>query len=55
MATNPYAREVLLRSAGISRDKAGVLISVTREEAKWSTINFSVRCLVEGQYWQEHE
>ena len=52
MATNSYARDVLLHPAGIARDKSGVLISVTRKEAKWSTINFSVRRLVEGQYWQ---
>ena len=54
MASSPYAQEVLSHSAGVARDKAGVLVSVTREQANWKTINFSVRRLIAGQYWQSH-
>ncbi len=38
----------------VARDKSGVLVSVTREEANWENINFSVRRLRAGQYWQNN-
>lgn len=47
-----YIKEVLNHSARIGQDKSGVLISITREQARWNTINFSVRRLMAGQYWQ---
>ncbi len=47
-----YVREVLNHSFPVAADKAGVLISITRAEANWETINFSVRRLIAGQYWQ---
>jgi 5-deoxy-glucuronate isomerase len=47
-----YADSVLFHSSPIPREKAGVLVSVTREKAGWSTISFSVRRLKQGQYWQ---
>ena len=52
MALSLYAQEVLTRPNSVAADKCGVLISVTREQAKWKTINFSVRRLIAGQYWQ---
>lgn len=50
--TGSYVQEVLNHSAPVAPDKSGVLISITRQEAKWDTINFSVRRLIAGQYWQ---
>jgi 5-deoxy-glucuronate isomerase len=47
-----YAQEVLIHAAKVARDKSGVLVSVTRAQAHWDTINFSVRRLIAGQYWQ---
>ncbi len=47
-----YADSVLFHSSPIPREKSGVLVCVTREKAGWSTINFSVRRLKQGQYWQ---
>lgn len=52
MAQAHYEQEVLIHSAPVAQDKAGILVSVTRERAKWETINFSVRRLIAGQYWQ---
>jgi 5-deoxy-glucuronate isomerase len=52
MAATSYAQEVLIRQAAVAADKSGVLVSVTRERAHWNTINFSVRRLIAGQYWQ---
>jgi 5-deoxy-glucuronate isomerase len=52
MAATSYAQEVLIRQAAVAEDKSGVLVSVTRERAHWNTINFSVRRLIAGQYWQ---
>jgi len=49
-----YPQEVLIHQAPVTQDKSGVLVSVTRERAKWSTINFSVRRLLAGQYWQSN-
>lgn len=49
-----YIEEVLTHSTRVGQDKSGVLISITREQARWSTINFSVRRLMAGQYWQSH-
>ena len=52
MAGTSYAQEVLIHSAAVAQGKSGVLVSVTREQANWATISFSVRRLTEGQYWQ---
>lgn len=52
MAETSYAQEVLIHPAPIAPGKSGVLVSVTRERANWKTINFSVRRLIAGQYWQ---
>ena len=52
MAEIPYAQEVLLHPAPIARDKSGALVSLTRERAKWNTIDFSARRLIAGQYLQ---
>jgi 5-deoxy-glucuronate isomerase len=54
MSGSPYIQEVLNHSVPVARDKSGVLVSVTREQANWKTINFSVRRLMVGQYWQSH-
>ncbi len=54
MAQTNYETEVLIHSAPVAQDKSGVLVSVTRERAKWETINFSVRRLIAGQYWQSN-
>jgi 5-deoxy-glucuronate isomerase len=47
-----YVQEVLNHLVPVAPDKSGVLIAITRDEAKWDTINFSVRRLIAGQYWQ---
>ncbi|MFZ0618541.1 MAG: 5-deoxy-glucuronate isomerase, partial [Candidatus Acidiferrales bacterium] len=52
MPETSYVQEVLIHPTPVPRDKSGVLVSVTRERAKWRTINFSVRRLLAGQYWQ---
>ena len=52
MAGSAYAQEVLIHPAKVALDKSGVLVSVTRAQAHWETINFSVRRLIAGQYWQ---
>lgn len=49
-----YTEEVLNHSANIAEDKSGIRVSVTREQAGWNTINFYVRRLMAGQYWQSH-
>ncbi|HEV2615000.1 MAG TPA: 5-deoxy-glucuronate isomerase [Candidatus Acidoferrales bacterium] len=49
-----YAQDVLIHEAPVAQDKSGVLVSVTRERAKWNTINLSVRRLLAGQYWQSN-
>ena len=54
MSGSSYAQEVLNHSIPVPRDKSGVLVSVTREQAGWKTINFAVRRLIAGQYWQNH-
>ncbi|MGA7961869.1 MAG: 5-deoxy-glucuronate isomerase, partial [Candidatus Acidiferrales bacterium] len=54
MAQAHYESEVLIHSAPVAQDKSGVLVSVTRERANWKTINFSVRRLIAGQYWQSN-
>jgi 5-deoxy-glucuronate isomerase len=54
MAERSYSQEVLNHSAVIAPTKGGTLVSVTREEANWKTINFSVRRLIAGQYWQSN-
>jgi 5-deoxy-glucuronate isomerase len=54
VALSSYAQEVLTHPNAVAANKSGVLISVTREQAKWQTINFSVRRLMNGQYWQSH-
>lgn len=51
MPESSYTQEVLNHSAEIPAGKSGVLVSITREQAGWDTINFSVRRLVAGQYW----
>lgn len=52
MAGSAYAQEVLIHPAKVALDKSGVLVSVTRAQAHWETINFSVRRLIAGQCWQ---
>lgn len=52
MAGSSYAQEVLIHATKVATDKSGVLVSVTRMQAGWDTINFSVRRLIGGQYWQ---
>lgn len=54
MSGSSYAREVLHHSSGAAQDKGGVLISITRDQARWSTIDFSIRRLIAGQYWQSY-
>lgn len=54
MTGRSYAQEVLIHSAVVAQDKSGVLVSVTREQANWKTINFSVRRLMAGQYRQSN-
>ena len=49
-----YVQEVLNHSIPVAQDKSGVLISITRAQANWGTINFSVRRLIAGQYWQSN-
>jgi 5-deoxy-glucuronate isomerase len=49
-----YVQEVLNHSSPVAADKSGILISMTREQAKWETINLSVRRLMAGQYWQSN-
>ncbi|HEX2662767.1 MAG TPA: 5-deoxy-glucuronate isomerase [Candidatus Acidoferrum sp.] len=52
MAGSSYAQEVLIHAVKVAPGKSGVLVSVTRTQAGWDTINFSVRRLIGGQYWQ---
>jgi 5-deoxy-glucuronate isomerase len=54
MTRRSYAEEVLNHSSEIAPGKGGILVSVTREQANWKTINFSVRRLIAGQYWQNN-
>ena len=54
MTGSAYAQEVLIHPAKVAPDKSGVLVSVTRAQAHWETINFSARRLIAGQYWQSH-
>jgi 5-deoxy-glucuronate isomerase len=51
MGKSSYTDEVLFHPAPLPPDRSGVLVSVGREQAGWSTINFSVRRLIEGQCW----
>jgi 5-deoxy-glucuronate isomerase len=48
---NRNQSDVLFHSNPIPRAKSGILLSVTREQAGWETINFSVRRLLAGQSW----
>lgn len=43
----------LFPSHPLPPDKSGILVSVSRQEAAWETIDFSVRRLVAGQSWQD--
>lgn len=52
MSLSSYARETLIHPAKLALDKSGVLVSVTRAEANWGTINFSARRLTAGQSWR---
>ena len=52
--TGSYVQEVLNHSVPVTQHKSGVMISITREQANWKTINFSVRRLMAGQYWQSN-
>jgi len=54
MTEQAYLQEVLNHSTAIAATKGGKLVSVTREQANWKTIDFSVRRLIAGQYWQSH-
>jgi 5-deoxy-D-glucuronate isomerase len=49
VSLSSYASETLVHPAKLALDKSGVLVSVTREQANWGTINFSVRRLIAGQ------
>ncbi|MGH9432079.1 MAG: 5-deoxy-glucuronate isomerase [Terriglobia bacterium] len=46
------AQQVLFHPVPIPPDKSGTLVSITRDQAGWQTLNFSVRRLLRGQYWQ---
>ena len=52
MAKVNYAEEVLIHPVRVPPSERGVLISVTRQQAGWDTINFSVRRFIEGENWQ---
>jgi len=52
MAGSSYVQEVLTHASKVAPGKSAVLVSVTRTQARWDTINFSVRRLIAGQYWQ---
>jgi 5-deoxy-glucuronate isomerase len=52
MQQNGNAQQVLFQSAPIPPDKSGTLVSITRQQAGWQTVSFSVRRLLQGQYWQ---
>jgi 5-deoxy-D-glucuronate isomerase len=52
MAFARQTADVLFHSTRIPAEKSGVLVSVSREQAGWEKINFSVRRLLAGQYWQ---
>jgi 5-deoxy-glucuronate isomerase len=52
MGGSSYAQEVLIHASKVAPSKSGALVSVTRTQARWDTINFSVRRLIAGQYWQ---
>lgn len=47
-----YVSQVFFHSSPIPPDESGILISLSREQAGWKTINFSVRRLIQGEYWQ---
>ena len=45
-------QDVLIRPAELPDSASGVLVSVTREQAGWETINFAVRRFCPGQEWE---
>src|ERR1700687_199779 len=49
-----YAEEAVIHPAPVAQEKSGVLVSVTRERANGKLINFAVRRLLAGQYWQSN-
>jgi 5-deoxy-glucuronate isomerase len=51
---NSNSQQVLIHPDPIPPGKSGTLVSVTRAQAGWETITFSVRRLQAGQYWQDN-
>jgi 5-deoxy-glucuronate isomerase len=54
MAIRDCKSDSLFHSAVVPPGKSGVTLSISRGQANWATISFSVRRLVAGQYWQNH-
>ena len=52
MATMQRDSEVLFHSTPLASSQSGTLVSVSRQQAGWSTISFSVRRLIAGEPWQ---
>ena len=52
MGTRDERSNVLFHSTTVPQGKSGVPMSVTKEQAGWATISFSVRTLMAGQFWQ---
>lgn len=52
MQENGYGQKVLFHPEPIPLDKSGTLVSVTRAQAGWETLNFSVHRMQRGQYRQ---
>jgi hypothetical protein len=55
MEITPMGRkdDFLFRPAAVPSDQSGILLSVTRKEAGWETIDFSVRRLAQGDVWED--
>lgn len=47
------ATPLLLPSIALPPDKSGICVSISRQEAGWTTLDYSVRRLVAGQSWQD--
>jgi len=52
MQENGYEGKALYHSEPIPAGKSGALVSITRVQAGWETISFSVHRLLKGQYQQ---
>jgi 5-deoxy-glucuronate isomerase len=53
MASIQHDTDVLFHSAPVPAGQSGTLVSVSREQAGWETIGFSVRRLVKGESWND--